>query len=160
MKAKLLILCAVAALPPVFLLLAEGYLRAHRGLKTGDLLPAVTLRSAQGTDFDTRSLRGRSALVVLFLPSCRACRNQIKSLETVSASLPETSIILVSMSSAAPSLPIPFPVYLDPSGEFLAKARKISVPIIYLVDQNGKILYARTGERPAEADVALFKAMR
>jgi hypothetical protein len=160
MKAKLVILCAVAAVPFGFLLVAEGYLRAHRGLMPGDLLPAVRLRSPLGTDFDTRSLRGKSSLVVLFLPSCRACRNQIKSLETVSASLPEMSILLVSMSSAAPSLPIPFPIYRDPSGEFVAKARKISVPIIYLVDQNGRILYARTGERPAEADVALFKAMR
>lgn len=160
MKAKLVILCVVAALPLVFLLLAEGYLRAHTGLKPGDLLPVARLRSPQGTEFDTRSLRGRSSLVVLFVPSCRACRNQINSLETVSASLPEISIILVSMSSAATFLPTPFPVYLDPSGEFVAKARKISVPIVYLVDQNGKILYVRTGERPAEADVALFKAMR
>ena len=55
---------------------------------------------------------------------------------------------------------IPFPVLIDPSRAFVKKARRLVVPTLYWIGRDGKVQYARTGQRPAAEETLLFRKLQ
>ena len=142
-------------------LLLLGYyaIQTHRGLSPGDELPDLPLESFDGDQVDSGSWRGSPIVLVLLLPECPSCRSQIDDLETAASELPDLNVALLSVNGSPLSTNTSFPVYRDPSGRFLDRTRKLTVPTLYCVDAKGKVKYARAGRRELSADLALFKTL-
>jgi peroxiredoxin len=152
-----IILAGVILAPILCLVFAQRFFRENEGLRRGDTLPVAKLRYLDGLEIDTRSWRGAPLLLVLFLPTCKACRSEITNLESIAPSFPDLDIVLLSLDASLSVEEMPFPVVVDPSGEFIQKTRKAIVPTIYWIDAEGIVLYARTGPRSPEADAATFR---
>jgi len=160
MGAKPIILITLAGVilaPILCLFLAQRFLRKNEGLRPGDVLPEAKLRYLGGLEVDTSSWRGTPHLLVLFLPKCRACRSEITNLESIAPLFPDLDIVLLSLDDSLSGDETPFPVVVDPSGEFIQRTRKAIMPTIYWIDADGKVLYARTGPRSPETDAATFQ---
>ena len=154
---KRLMLGVVLIGPLLLFILAERSLK--RGLHPGDLLPEARLESLDGVAVQTASWRGAPTLLVLFLPACPACREEIHQLESVARQLPEVRIVLLSLNGQSPREGVPFQVLRDPGGSFVQRARKLLVPTLYWIDSAGKVTYARTGLRPPASDLHLFRSL-
>ena len=155
---RLALLMLLAALPAALCSIATRIPADYRGLLPGNYLPDSPLVTVTGTTIRTRSWLGRPTLVVLFRPGCRACEEQIANLEALAPAALPLRIALVS-TEASSRLDSPLAVYLDPTGEFLGKARRLAVPVLYWVNSAGKVEYVRTGVRRLSEDAATFRRL-
>ena len=156
-KAIVLTISALGAF--LFFALAGRLIHSTEGLSVGEVIPAATLRSADGEEINTRSWRGLPTVLVLFRSSCDACRKQIINLESVAANFPEVRIALLSLNCMPPAEKVAFTVYFDLDGDFVRRLRKLYVPALYWIDANGRVKYVRTGCREAASDLPLFHSL-
>ena len=154
---KRLLLGVVLIGPLLLFILAKKSVKC--GLQPGDLLPEARLESLDGVPVQTVSWRGAPTLLVLFQPSCPACREEIHRLESIAPRLPEVRIVLVSLNGESPREGVPFPVLRDPHHSFVQRTRKLLVPTLYWIDSTGKVRYARTGLRSPASDLNLFRSL-
>ena len=157
--AKVVALIGIILAPILFLFFAERFVRENEGLRPGDVLPEAKLLSTDGSHVETHSWRGKPLLLVLILPACKACRAEIESLESIAPSFPDLKVVLLSLGSSLGASETPFPLVVDPSGDFVQKTRKLIVPTLYWIDADGKVLYARTGPRSPETEAATFRQL-
>lgn len=156
---KLAVLAAIVAAPAVAILLAQCSIKKNRGLMQGEELPRARLVTPGGCAVDTARWRGSPTLLVLFQSTCATCEIEIHNLERIAPSLPALRIALVSTDSAPPRAPTTFPVYLDPSGEFVRRTRKLAVPTVYWIDSSGRVAYARAGLLPSSREQILYQSL-
>ncbi len=154
-----LVLAAVLAGPLLILLVAHRIAGDGAGLQPGQELPAGQLLSFDSLVVDTRSWKGTPTLLVLFRSTCKACQREIEGLATVAPALPEMRIVLLAFDLAAPRVQSGFPVFSDPSGQFVRKVGKLIVPTLYLMDASGRVAYVRSGQRPPENELATLLAL-
>jgi peroxiredoxin len=154
---KRLATVAVLIGPLLLFILAERSLK--RGLQPGDLLPEARLESLDGVAVQTASWRGAPTLLVLFLPACPACQEEIHRLESIAPQLPAVRIVLLSLDGEAPREQVTFPVLRDPHQSFVQRTRKLLIPTLYWIDSTGKIRYARTGLRSPASDLNLLRSL-
>lgn len=154
---KRLLLGMVLVGPLLLFILARKSVKC--GLQPGDFLPEAQLESLDGAPMQTASWRGAPTLLVLFQPSCPACREEIRGLESIAPQLPEVRIVLLSLNGEAPQDASSFPVLRNPDGLFVQRARKFLVPTLYWIDSFGRVTYARTGLRSAAFDLNLFRSL-
>ncbi len=148
----------VAALPAGLCFIANRIPAGYRGFLPGSYLPDAPLVTPKGATIRTRSWLGRPTLIVLFRPGCGACEEEIDNLEALAPTFLPMRIALVS-TEACGRLDSPLPVYFDPTGEFLGKARRLAVPALYWVNSEGKVEYVRTGVRRLTEDEAIFHSL-
>lgn len=153
------LLAAVALITPLLL-----YILASRsidcGLRPGDRLPAARLQLLDGTPVETTSWRGTPTLLVLFLPGCRSCAEEIRGLVQIAPQLQQVRIVLLSMNGEPPAEEVPFMVCRDAGGEFVKRTRRFMVPALYWIDRSGRVAYARAGLRTPSSDLRLFEQLR
>ena len=149
-----IVLFVVIAVPTAILLIAHRFAGYTAGLLVGQELPAGQLLSLNGRPVDTCSWKGKPTLLVLYQSTCHACERELEGLSAVAPSLPEVRVVLLALDAAAPRIQTRFPVFADPSGEFLRKVRKLIVPTLYLLDADSRVIYVRSGQRSPEAEFA------
>lgn len=144
-RPRIALLAVIVAAPFLFLLWSQAVGPRYSGLKPGDRVPVADLVSLSGETVSTGSWRGRATLLVLFQPGCKACREEIADLADLAPVLTGVRIALLSVKTGAQSSNESFPTYVDPSGVFLAKMRKLIVPTVYWIGPDGRVRYARVG---------------
>jgi hypothetical protein len=149
----------LAASPAIFLLLAQRSLKEYRGLRPGDVLPWARLQSMDRTWIETATWRGMPTLLVVYQPGCKACRLELESLVAISPSFPGVRIVLLSTKNELAGTAVPFPVYLDPGGDFIAKVRRLITPTLYWMDASGYVRFTRVGHRNAGEEEEVFRRL-
>jgi len=150
------LLFSVVVLTGLFLWCAHAYVGRFEGLRPGDTLPLAKLQTLDGQPLETGSWLGRPTLLMVFNPDCLPCRLELRSLVSVATHFPKLRIALLSTKTDAGSLQIPFPVYVDANGAFLARVQRLVTPALYWIGTSGRVMYARTGQRdPAEEEKIL-----
>ncbi len=155
---RLALLMLLAALPVGLCFIADRIPAEYRGLLPGHYLPDVRLVTIDGATIRTRSWLGRPTLVVLFRPGCRACEEEVANLEALAPTVLPVRIALIS-TEASGRLDSSLPEYFDPTGEFLGKARRLAVPVLYWVNSEGRVEYVRTGVRRLTEDAAILRRL-
>ncbi len=156
---KIIVLIGVFGIAALLSFAVRYVLGTHRGLFPGDQLPDVPLESFDGDRLDSGSWRGSPILLVLIAPDCPSCRAEIWDLELIASEMPDLNVVLVSANGSPLTMNTSFPVYRDPSGKFLERTRKVSLPAVYWLDETGQVKYARAGRRPFSSDLLLFKTL-
>jgi peroxiredoxin len=156
---RIAILTLLAAMPALFLLLAQRSLRGYDGLQPGDLLPRARLQSMDRTWVETVTWRGTPTLLVVYQPGCKACRLELETLAAVAPSFPGVRIVLLSAKNELKGTLAPFPIYSDPGGSFLAKVRRLVTPTLYWIDASGLVRFTRVGHRNAGEEEELFRRL-
>jgi hypothetical protein len=156
---RIAILTLLAAMPALFLLLAQRSLKEYRGLQPGDLLPEARLQAADRTWVETATWRGAPTLLVVYQPGCKACQLELETLAAVAPSFPSVKIVLLSTKSELTGALSPLQIYSDPGGSFLAKVRRLITPTVYWINDSGEVRFARVGHRNAKDEEELFRRL-
>jgi cytochrome c biogenesis protein CcmG/thiol:disulfide interchange protein DsbE len=123
-------------------------------LPPGSLLPEVTAELPDGEVLDLAALRGQVVVLTFWAVWCGPCRREAPILNGLHAQGVAVFGLGVDDKPAAgllrdaESIGIRFPVGA-PSPGVLARLRVSAVPTIYVIDPQGQIVLARTGEVPA-----------
>jgi thiol-disulfide isomerase/thioredoxin len=118
--------------------------------------------------FDWAAYAGHPTVLSIWAPWCPHCQNELPVLSEVVSKTPNVRLATVVTSVGAQPGPTPngyladhgltFPVAIDDANATLARALGVQAfPTLYLVDANGKIVFANEGEVPAsqlEAELA------
>jgi thiol-disulfide isomerase/thioredoxin len=150
---------AALASAAIFFFCFGRHMEGYRGLDPGDLVPRSELVSVEGSPVPLEWWRGSTTLLVLFSPTCPHCRAEIRQLERVAAELTDLRVVLLSIDGSAPAFETPFPIYRDPTGEFLRRTRRVLVPTLYCINGAGKVVYARIGQGSTTSDLEIFKSI-
>jgi hypothetical protein len=156
---RIAILTLLAAMPALFLLVAQRSLRGYEGLQPGDLLPRAWLQAMDRTWVETGTWRGTPTLLVVYQPGCKACRLELETLVAVAPSFSGVRIVLLSAKNELTGMLAPFPIYSDPGGSFLAKVRRLVTPTLYWIDASGQVRFTRVGHRNAAEERELFRRL-
>ena len=125
--------------------------------RSGEMAPALKLKTIDGDLFDLQSVKGRWAFVHFWASWCGPCRREMPTIQTISTKLnPEAwEIVLVNtaededtifnfMSIVAPDMtPL-----MDSDGLVTEKWQSRGLPSTFLVDPAGRIQYLALGGRP------------
>ena len=149
--------------------LPKAALSSTPGLGDFPKAPAFEAPRLEGGDPVTlESLRGKPFVLVFFLHTCPHCHDALSDLRDVLAGLPEASRpALYGISMVARTAEVRarlaeekldfFPVLIDPSNEIReAYGATRGVPVIYMVDAEGRIRWRSDGWR-AERDPVLAR---
>ena len=141
------------------LLLAHRSLDANRGLVPGERLPDAELFGPDGQPEHTREWVKRATLLVMFRSSCPACLAEQETLSQIAPMFPSLRIAFVAVDGVTPGKDTPFRVLLDPTGDFIRRARRFSVPALYWIDPSGIVRYARLGPLSAAGERATLQRL-
>ncbi len=133
------------------------------------LAPAFTApRLDGGEDFDLASTRGRPLVLLFFLHTCPHCHGAMRALKDALPRIPEEQRpALVGISLVDKAIAVReslkeegldfFPVVFDPAGRIQAAyGAERSVPVVFLVDAEGRIVSRTDGWRD-ERDPPLLR---
>ncbi len=121
-----------------------------------------------GARFELASLRGRPAILIVFLHTCPHCHEALRFLKQALAELPEAerpALVGVSIANRTGSVQEAlrdegidfFPVLLDPDASIRAAYSALQgVPVTFLIDAEGRIV-SRTDGWMGERDPALLR---
>ena len=120
------------------------------------IAPSFTLATTAGT-VCLDSLRGRAVLVDFWASWCGPCRKSFPWMKTMHETYGAKGLTVVaidvdkSREQADPFLeefPSPFVVAFDPEGKTAEKFHVSAMPSSYVIDRQGKIVYAHRGFDP------------
>jgi peroxiredoxin len=121
-----------------------------------------------GEPFDLAETRGRPLALIFFLHTCPHCHSALRALETALTAIPEAQRpVLVGVSIVDRAAAVRqslkdedldfFPVVFDPGGEISrAYGAQASVPVVFLIDTEGRIVSRTEGWRD-ERDPPLLR---
>ncbi|MCX6954694.1 MAG: peroxiredoxin family protein [Verrucomicrobia bacterium] len=163
-----------------FLLLAAALHAADLpGLKVGEKAADFTLKRSGGDDVVLADLLAKGPVALVFVRSadwCPFCRRQLQDLQKDLKAIEATGVRLIAVSydslttnaTAATKLGLTFPLLSDPGSKVIdaygirnheakGKAAGIPHPVVYLIDQQGKIrvklMRESYRERPESAEI-------
>jgi peroxiredoxin len=118
-----------------------------------DQAPAFSLKDLQGRTVNLNDLiKSASALVAFFKVECPTCQYTLPFVERLHQALPNVSIIGISQSPAADTaafakkFQLTLPLLLDDHDYATSRSYGITtVPSVFLIDKDGKILFAFEG---------------
>ncbi len=135
-----------------------GELSHKRATKlTGQPAPAFTLASLDGRTVSLADFHGRKKVVVNFWASwCGPCRMEMPLLRTfyqrTHGADSDYEFLAVSVDEDRPSaeaaaaeLKMPFPVLLDLASKTADTYQVESIPTLFVIDKNGKVIFVRVG---------------
>lgn len=112
-------------------------------LPVGSMAPDFALTTVDSQAVQLSTLRGKPRGVVFVRATCPHCVEMQQDL--VKSGLNESAGLLIVVKSAVEAQEIkttysyPFPVLVDTNGSVFRKYRVVGVPIVYLLDAQGKI---------------------
>jgi thiol-disulfide isomerase/thioredoxin len=118
--------------------------------------PDFTLDGLHGRPVRLRDLRGRVVFLSFWATWCVPCRQEMPAMERLYQAYRERGLTMVAVNyKESPAevktfmeeLRLTFPAALDRKGAVTASFAVRSLPVTYLVDRDGKILWKALGER-------------
>jgi thiol-disulfide isomerase/thioredoxin len=150
-------------------------------LAPGTVAPAFSLRTPTGQRVSLASLKGKAVLLELFATWCPHCAAEAPHLKALAQKLPGSRYAFVSVNADGEDrasilayhiyFGLPFPALVDPNpsdpGSFhhegspgpVSKAYKVRLfPTFYVIDPQGRIAWAGTGEQPDSVLVHVLRS--
>jgi peroxiredoxin len=132
-------------------------LRAQTPALTNEMAPEFALPSLDGQTVSLADYKGKKKLIVSFWASwCGPCRLEMPALrafyERYHKTSPNFEIVAISIDddrapaeAFATQAKLPFPVLLDLAGKTAAAYGVESIPLLYVIDESGRVIYAHVG---------------
>jgi thiol-disulfide isomerase/thioredoxin len=140
-------------------------------LAPGTVAPAFALQTPAGRRVSLASLKGKAVLLELFATWCPHCAAEAPHLKAMAQQLPKSRYAFVAVNADGEDpasilayhiyFGLPFPALVDPNpsdpGSFhhegspgpVSKAYKVRLfPTFYVIDPQGRIAWAGSGEQP------------
>jgi len=123
---------------------------------TGGATPALDLRALDGVRHRLADYRGRVVLVNFWATWCAPCRAEMPSIERLRRSLEGEPFVVLAVNVGEPpdairafaaTVPMRFPLLLDPDRQATRDWRARALPITFIVGPEGRIRYQAVGER-------------
>ncbi|WP_428606450.1 peroxiredoxin family protein [Sedimenticola sp.] len=142
------------------MLISSGSASAARRLLTPidaqPAAPAFALQDTQGNPRTLADYRGKVLVVNFWATWCPACRKEMPSLNRAKAWLKkyDVELLAINVGEKAAQIerylkeqPLDFPVLLDPDTSVATAWDAMRLPVTYVVDPEGKIIYRALGGR-------------
>jgi peroxiredoxin len=134
----------------------------------GDLMPAYTAKTLDGTPFDLASQKGSVVLVNVWATWCGPCRFEIPELQKMYDQYGQRGFKVVGVSvdegdakdvkQFVDEQKMTYPVVLDPDGHIANVLQTTVLPTSVLIDRHGRIVWREVGAIPA-GEPTLKKAL-
>lgn len=126
------------------------------GLETRPALipPSLEARDIDGTVRTLEDYRGKVVLLNFWASWCPPCRHEMPSMERLRVKMYGRPLEIVALASADPlkevqaflaTMPLGFPILLDPDGANTRRWKVYALPTTFLLDAEGRIRYALRG---------------
>ncbi len=127
-----------------------------------DKAPSFTLEKVDGGRHKLADFLGEGPVLLNFWASwCKPCKQEAPHLIELYKEMHDSGLQIVAISvddvnsvgkvkTAVRKLKLPYPVLLDPRGEYSKRLGVASLPTNVLLDKNGKIVRTFTGFRPGD----------
>jgi len=145
------------------LLLASGPLQAARLLTPLEDRPAApdfTLNDIDGKPVSLADFRGRVLVINFWATWCPSCRKEMPSLGRAADWLKKYDAVLIGVNVGErpkqvkrylEEEPVDFPILLDPEMKMSTEWDATRLPVTYVVDPEGRIVYRALGSREWDA---------
>lgn len=117
--------------------------------------PLFRLPRLDGNSYGNSDFQGRVVLLTFWASWCATCKAEFPSLERLQAAFgsDEFQIVGIAVSDTPNSInrflgmrSAPFPILLDTDKKIAEQYRAAGVPVSYLLDRDGRIVAAKSGE--------------
>lgn len=120
-------------------------------VNTGDQVPSFTVEDATGNLFNSNQLLGKQSLLVFFGTYCPDCKLVLPVIEEVWENMKNDSkfqLVAISRRETADTVSEywkenqhTMPFYLDPKGEAFALFANNTIPRIYVINPDNKVVW-------------------
>lgn len=133
----------------------QGFGKSQPALSNGDLAPDWTLYDSQNNPHYLIDFRGKLVVIDFWATWCGPCRMVIPFLQKIHEEYKDKDVIVIGINTYESGDPAKF--MLDKgytyrlllNGDEVAKEYRVnSIPTLYIVGPDGKILYGEVGYRP------------
>lgn len=128
-------------------------------LKLGEKAPYIELKTVEGREFSLKKNEGKKTLIVFFKTDCLYCLKQLANLNEIKDKInSKLEIIAISESDERKTrefietYKIDFMILIDDKGIFKNIYRSSSFPSLYLLDEEMRVRYRRSGLMAPEID--------
>jgi len=137
-------------------------------VKGNPVAPDFTLPDRRGINHRLADYIGQVVIINFWSTWCIPCRQEMPALERAWQKLKPSGAILlaVTMQDELKSIdrflensPVSFPVLLDSDGEIAKQWRVIGIPMTYILDTTGRIVYRATGIREWDSESIINKIL-
>lgn len=129
-------------------------------------LPPLDLRDMDGKLWQSQDLIGQPAIINFWATWCAPCREEMPAMEKAWEKLRGEDVLLLAINFSEPletvaqfqeDYPMSFPVLLDEDGETAGNWPLKGLPVTFVVDAEGRLVYQAMGARAWDDDVMLDK---
>ncbi|MGA7178208.1 MAG: TlpA disulfide reductase family protein [Thiobacillaceae bacterium] len=116
--------------------------------------PALATRDLNGMAHDLSAYKGRVVLVNFWASWCPPCRKEMPSMQRLMQKMADKPFTILAMDTGESreeaeaflkSMPVDFPVLLDPESIVAKHWKVFAMPTSFLVDKLGRIRYVLPG---------------
>jgi len=147
-------------------LCSQSFAEEEKIHKVGDAVPSFKLTNVEGSSVDVNLKEGKPTALVFFNSACSACRAEMTLLNKLRSKNKELKVVAVctDVSGAAGverftkmTKFTDFDYYLDSEMTSAQKFGVNATPSIILLDDSGKIFYAKNGYMSRDEKVLIDK---
>lgn len=115
----------------------------------------LALRDLDGRSVDLTQMRGKVVLVNFWATYCKPCRAEMPSLDRLRSRLAPRGLEVLGVDVGedadavrrfTATVPVGFPLLLDPEGSTMARWKAIALPTTLVIDRRGRLRARLTGE--------------
>ncbi|TAG04158.1 MAG: TlpA family protein disulfide reductase [Burkholderiales bacterium] len=131
---------------------------AANAVKVGELAPSVRLNTAKG-EVPLASLKGRVVYVDFWASWCAPCKASFPWMNTMATRFQDKGleIVAINVDTARPAaerflaqVPAKFTIAFEPTGTVAKQFAVTAMPMSYLLDAEGRVIYIHSGFKPAD----------